>query len=39
MVVHGYAVDHNYTMDEVLSKMNKDPHLLNTDMIDFDERE
>lgn len=39
MAVHGYAVDHNYTMDEVLSKMNKDPHLLNTDMIDFDERE
>ncbi len=39
MIIHGYAVDHNYTMDEVLLKMKKDPHLFNIDTIDFDERE
>ena len=28
MAIHGYALDHNYTMDEVVQKMEKDPRML-----------
>lgn len=28
MAVHGYALDHNYTMDEVIQQMEKDRNLL-----------
>lgn len=30
MVTHGYAVNHNYTMDEILQEMEKDVNLLNS---------
>lgn len=29
MAAHGYALHHNYTMDEVVQKLSKDPRMLN----------
>lgn len=33
LVVHGYAINHNYTMDEVITQLDKDTHLFNTKNI------
>lgn len=33
MATHGYALNHNYTMDEVVQLLNKDLQILNTDNI------
>ena len=33
MATHGYALNHNYTMDEVVSMMEKDTNLLKHDVL------